>query len=186
MPANWLVSLGNCWRAPAAAGRRWGGPEEKRDPPLARLWRKRGSWLRRVLALDVGSIRIGLALSDPLGLTAQPLPTLTRRRLEDDLDSLVRIIKERGVEEIVVGLPINLKGIETPQTEKVRRFAEALQARLAFPIRYWDERLTTTQALRTLKHAKRRPSREKGLVDQVAAAYILQAYLDVPKGNPGV
>jgi putative Holliday junction resolvase len=90
------------------------------------------------------------------------------------------------VEEVVVGLPINLKGIETPQTEKVRRFAEALQARLAFPIRYWDERLTTTQALRTLRHAKRRPSRERGLVDQVAAVYILQAYLDSHKDSPGV
>jgi putative Holliday junction resolvase len=142
--------------------------------------------LRRVLALDVGSIHIGLALSDPLGLTAQPLPTWIRHNLEADLAGLLRLIRERGVKEVVVGLPINLKGIETPQTEKVRRFAEALQARLAFPIRYWDERLTTTQALRTLRHAKRRPSRERGLVDQVAAVYILQAYLDSHKDSPGV
>jgi putative Holliday junction resolvase len=140
--------------------------------------------LPRILALDVGKVRIGLAISDPFGWTAQPLPTWNRQGLDRDLAYLEELVQSRHVDEVIIGLPINLKGIDTPQTEMVRQFSATLVSRIATPVRYWDERFTTTMALRTLRRGKRQPSREKGLVDQVAAIFILQSYLDSGKASP--
>ncbi len=132
----------------------------------------------RSLALDVGDRRIGLAISDDLGLTAQPLVTLKRRGLRADLAALGQIVAEREVGEVVVGLPLQLDGRPGPQAEKVRGLAEALQAALSVPVVFWDERLSTKAAERALLEGGVRRAERKRVVDQVAAALILQGYLD--------
>lgn len=132
----------------------------------------------RSLALDVGDQRIGLAISDDLGLTAQALVTLKRRGLRADLAALGQIVAEREVGEVVVGLPLQLDGRPGPQAEKVRGLAEALQAALPVPVVFWDERLSTKAAERALLEGGVRRAKRKRVVDQVAAALILQGYLD--------
>lgn len=132
----------------------------------------------RSLALDVGDQRIGLAISDDLGLTAQALVTLKRRGLRADLAALGQIVAEREVGEVVVGLPLQLDGRPGPQAEKVRGLAEALQAALSVPVVFWDERLSTKAAERALLEGGVRRAKRKRVVDQVAAALILQGYLD--------
>jgi len=137
-----------------------------------------------MIGLDVGDRRIGVAAADGLGLTAQGLPTIERRRLSDDLDSLIRIITERNSSEIVVGLPKNMDGSVGSQGEKVRRFTEALTHRMVEheldppSIVYWDERLTTVAAQRMLIDADISRKKRKGAVDKIAAVLILQGYLD--------
>ncbi|MBI2878831.1 MAG: Holliday junction resolvase RuvX [Candidatus Rokubacteria bacterium] len=132
----------------------------------------------RVLALDVGDRSIGLAVSDELGLTAQALETLTRRGLRADLAALRRIVEERQIDEVVVGLPLRLDGRIGPQAEKVQGLVEALRTVLPVPVCLWDERLTTQAAERALLEGGVRRARRKQVVDQVAAALILQGYLD--------
>jgi len=139
----------------------------------------------RTLALDVGDRSIGLALSDELGLTAQAFLTLTRRGLRADLAALAQIVEERQVGEVVVGLPLQLDGRAGPQAEKVRGLAEALRAALSVPVIFWDERLTTQAAERALIEGGVRRARRKQVVDQVAAALILQGYLDRKRHDRG-
>jgi putative Holliday junction resolvase len=137
-----------------------------------------------MLGLDVGDKRIGIAAADGLGITAQGLPTLERRKLVEDLDALIRILTERKAGKLVVGLPKNMNGTIGPQGEKVRQFAEALLARmtergLVLPeVVYWDERLTTAAAHRTLLEADVSRKKRKAAVDKLAAVLILQGYLD--------
>lgn len=131
----------------------------------------------RVLALDIGESRIGLALSDPLGISVQSLPTVKRQNLETDLEKIVQLVKEKGVDEVVIGLPLNLKGQDTKQTEIVRNFHDLLALKLSCKVNYWDERFTTKIATERLIADKRQPSRKKGMIDQVAAMIILQDYL---------
>jgi len=147
----------------------------------------------RVLGLDIGDRRIGVALSDPLGLTAQPMFTLTRTRLRDDLRSLVRLIRKHSVTEIVAGNPIHLSGDQSSQAIKATAFVDALKDALQdanksetpIPIHLWDERLTTTEAHRHLTASGLPPSAHKAVVDQVAAVLILQAWLDSqPNSQP--
>jgi putative Holliday junction resolvase len=134
---------------------------------------------RRVLALDLGQARIGLALSDPLRLTAQPLASLSRRAERSDLDELQRLVEDSDVSHVVVGLPLLLSGAEGSGAAGARRFADLLRQRLpAVEVELWDERLTTVQAERMLAGAGVRGQRRRKVVDAVAAVLILQGYLD--------
>lgn len=137
----------------------------------------------RILGIDVGSVRIGVALSDPLGLTAQPLAVLDRRR-EDPLARIVELVREHEVVRIVVGWPLTLDGSEGLATRAVGAFVDELAARLEVPIERWDERLTTAAAERSLIEAGVRRVKRRGSIDKVAAALILQSYLDAkPHGS---
>ncbi len=133
----------------------------------------------RILALDVGEKRIGVAVSDPLGLTAQGLEVLTRRTAEDDLRRLAALAQKYGVQEIVVGYPRHLDGRPGEMAEAILALARSLaQALGGIPVIPWDERLTTREAERVLLEADLSRRRRRQVVDQVAAVLILQAYLD--------
>jgi putative holliday junction resolvase len=132
----------------------------------------------RLLGLDVGNRRIGVAVSDELGLTAQPVLTLIRKKPRDDIRSLARLVRKYGCREIVVGNPLHLSGDLSRQAEKTQAFAQMLAEETKFPVHLWDERLSTTEAHRIL-YESGRPRAEHGkVVDQVAAVIILQGFLD--------
>jgi putative Holliday junction resolvase len=132
----------------------------------------------RILALDLGKKRIGLALSDPLGITAQGLPNLERRRKRDDLAALAQLAKEREVGLILMGNPVNMGGREGRQSAWVHEFAEALEKQTGLPIRFWDERLTTVQAHRVLRESGISLEKRAAAVDRLSAVILLQSYLD--------
>jgi putative Holliday junction resolvase len=133
----------------------------------------------RYLGLDVGRRRIGVAVSDELGLTAQPVLTLERRHNQrEDLRSLARLAKRFGVAGIVVGNPLHLSGDESAQTMKTQTFAAALGELSGMPIHLWDERLTTREAHQILYEAGHARQEHRRVVDQVAATLILQSFLD--------
>ncbi len=132
----------------------------------------------RILGLDVGEKRIGLAVSDPLGITAQGLEVLTRRGKEADLAHLVEVARQYQVREIVVGLPRHLDGRPARQSQEVLNFAAALGEALGVPVTPWDERLTTMEAERVLLSADTSRRRRRQVLDQLAAVLILQNYLD--------
>jgi putative Holliday junction resolvase len=132
----------------------------------------------RILAIDYGSRRIGLAITDELGLTSQGLPTLYRTNKRNDFDHLRRTIKHYAVSEIVVGLPLRMNGEASTQSHKVEEFAEALRARFKLPVHLFDERLTSVEANRLLDETEMGGRRRKEVVDQLAAVLILQAFLD--------
>lgn len=136
----------------------------------------------RLLGLDVGNRRIGVAVSDELGLTAQPVLTLERRRSRrEDLRSLGRLARKYGVSGIVVGNPVRLSGEESEQTTKTQVFARELGELTGLPIHLWDERLTTHEAHQILYQAGHARQQHRRLVDQVAATLILQSFLDEAK-----
>lgn len=138
----------------------------------------------RYLALDVGSKRIGVAVSDELGLTAQPVLTLERRRNpRDDLRSLARLARRFGVVGIVVGNPLHLSGEVSPRAVKTQAFAAELGELTGLPIHLWDERLTTREAHQILYEAGKARQEHRRVVDQVAATLILQSFLDERKGK---
>lgn len=132
----------------------------------------------RILALDVGRRRIGAALSDPLGITAQGLATLERGTSRQDYAAVTRLARENGVVLILVGNPIGLSGRDTAQTEFVRRFAEGLEKRSGLPVKLWDERLTTVEAGRVLRESGVGIEKRARAVDRLSAVLILQNYLD--------
>ena len=132
----------------------------------------------RILALDIGDKRIGVAVSDELGLLARPLLTITRASKREDLERVTRLVTGHQAEHVVAGYPRSLSGDEGPQAQRVRRYVEALAAVLPVPIELWDERLTTVEAQRRLLDAGRRKPRDRGQLDAAAAAVILQDYLD--------
>jgi putative Holliday junction resolvase len=132
----------------------------------------------RVLGLDVGSRRIGLAVSDPLGITAQGLETLQRRNKRQDLAALERVIREYEVREIVVGLPLRMSGVEGTQSEKMQRFAEDLRKRFGLPVHLWDERLTSAEANRLLRETELSIEKRAKAVDRMAAVLILQGWME--------
>jgi putative holliday junction resolvase len=132
----------------------------------------------RVLAIDHGTKRLGLALSDETGTIAQPLQFLSAEPGATLLERLKEIVDARKVEEIIVGLPRNMNGTYGPAAEKAREFVAALKQVLTVPIRTWDERLTTVQANRFLIDSGMRREKRKERVDQTAAAILLQSYLD--------
>ena len=132
----------------------------------------------RILAIDYGSRRIGLAITDELGVTAQGLPTLHRTNKRNDFDHLRRTIKQFGVGLIVMGLPLRMSGDTGMQSDKVEAFADELRARFKLPVELFDERLTSVEANRVLDDAEVSGHRRKEVVDQLAAVLILQAFLE--------
>lgn len=136
----------------------------------------------RILGLDVGERRIGVAISDPTGTVVRPLPTLIRGSREEDIAAITAVVEEYDVELIVVGQPLSLDGTEGFQARRIARYALVLTEHLDVPIVSWDERFTTVVAEEILSRnrgkKKRRRGRDKGQIDAVAAAVILQSYLD--------
>ncbi|HMD19759.1 MAG TPA: Holliday junction resolvase RuvX [Alloacidobacterium sp.] len=138
----------------------------------------------RFLGLDVGNRRIGVAVSDELRLTAQPVLTLIRKKPRDDIRSLARLARRYACQEIVVGNPLHLSGEQSRQAEKTQAFAQLLADETKLPVHLWDERLTTNEAHRIL-YESGRPRAEHGkVVDQVAAVIILQGFLDARSSGP--
>jgi len=133
---------------------------------------------RRVLALDVGTRRIGLAVSDPLGITAQGLETLQRTNKRTDFAHLRRVIDQYEVKEIVVGLPLRMSGAEGTQSGKMRAFAEDLDKKFGLPVHLWDERLTSAEANRFLRETELSIEKRGKAVDRMAAMLILQGWLE--------
>jgi putative Holliday junction resolvase len=128
--------------------------------------------------MDVGARRIGLAISDLLGITAQGLETLQRRNKRTDFAQLERIIREHDVTGIVMGLPLRMSGAEGIQAEKMQAFAEEIRRRFKLPVHLWDERLTSVQANRLLRETEMSIKRRGEVVDQMAAVLILQSWMD--------
>ena len=144
-----------------------------------------GALVPRIVAFDVGDRRIGLAISDPLGYTAQPLFTLHRAGRKADLKSVGRVLRRHGVKEAVVGNPLYMSGDQSPQAAKAQAFAEELRAEFGITVHLWDERLTTTQAHRHLDDAGHAAIGRKGIIDQVAAVLILQSFLEARANRRG-
>ena len=134
--------------------------------------------LSRILALDLGKRRIGLAISDPLRITAQGLPNLVRTNKRTDLSALGEIVREREVSLILMGNPINMGGAEGRQSGWVREFAQAIESRLGVPVKFWDERLTSVQAGRVLRESGISIEKRAAAVDRLSAVILLQSYLD--------
>ena len=137
-----------------------------------------GDSVERCLGLDLGDKRIGLALSDALGWTAGPLPTLTRVGWKKDLAALRSLISAHEVRRIVIGLPLRMDGLEGERARRTRDFVDRLRSALPIPVETWDERLTTVEAERALLQADLRREKRRKVVDSVAAILILQGYLD--------
>ncbi|HLJ45480.1 MAG TPA: Holliday junction resolvase RuvX [Bryobacteraceae bacterium] len=132
----------------------------------------------RVLALDLGKRRIGLALSDELGITAQGLETLQRTTIREDISRLAQLIAERNVSLILVGKPLHMSGHEGRQVEFARDFADRLRAATEVPVQFWDERLTTVEAQRVLKQSGISIEKRAKAVDRLSAVILLESYLD--------
>lgn len=133
---------------------------------------------RRILALDLGKKRIGLAISDPLGITAQGLPNLNRSNKRADLAALEALAREREVGIFLMGNPINMRGDEGRQSGWVREFARALQSRTGLEVKFWDERLTSVEAGRVLRSSGISIEKRAAAVDRLSAVILLQSYLD--------
>jgi putative Holliday junction resolvase len=131
----------------------------------------------RILAIDYGSRRMGLAVTDPLGITAQGLETLERKNNRADFGRLERAIREYQVKEIVLGNPLRMSGQEGTQSRKVAEFAEELRRRFQLPVHLWDERLTSAEANRLLRENEVSTKRRAQAVDRMAAVLILQSFM---------
>jgi len=131
----------------------------------------------RILAIDYGSRRMGLAVSDALGITAQGLDTLERKNKRSDFARIERIIREYQVAEIVLGNPLRMNGEEGTQSRKVAEFADELRRRFALPVHLWDERLTSSEANRLLRESEVSLHKRAQAVDRMAATLILQSFL---------
>ena len=131
----------------------------------------------RLLALDVGEKRVGVAICDETQTLARPLLTLTRASKKEDFAKITALCREQSIEKVIVGLPKTLRNEEGPQAQRVRRYADELQAALNLPIELWDERFSTSRA-RDLMADVGRALASKGDIDSIAAAVILQDYLD--------
>lgn len=131
----------------------------------------------RILAIDYGSRRMGLAVSDPLGITAQGLDTLERKNKRRDFARLEQVIRDYEVQEIVLGYPLRMSGESGPQSEKVAAFAEEVRKAFKLPVHLWDERLTSAEANRVLREAELSIEKRARAVDRMAAVLILQSFL---------
>ncbi len=138
----------------------------------------------RVLGLDVGSKTIGLAVSDPLGITAQGLLTIRRKNKRLDFEQLASVIREYQVSEIVIGYPLRMSGMEGVQAEKMQRFADEVHEKFGLPVHLWDERLTSSQANRLLREFDLSIKKRGEAVDRMAAVLILQNWIEA-KGTAG-
>ena len=132
---------------------------------------------KRILALDVGSRRIGVAVSDALGITAQGLTTIQRKNKKTDYAALRAILEQYAISEIVVGFPLRMSGEGGPMAEQMTVFAEELRTKFALPVHLWDERLTSAEANRILRSTDMSIEKRAGAVDRMAAVLILQSFL---------
>lgn len=132
----------------------------------------------RVLALDVGKSRIGLAVSDELGVTAQGIETLQRTRIREDIAALKELVSRWNVRLLLIGAPLHMSGAESRQSEYTREFADRLKRQIQLPVVYWDERLTSAEAERMLRDSGASLDRRKRAVDQMAAVLLLESYLE--------
>jgi putative Holliday junction resolvase len=132
----------------------------------------------KILGLDYGSRRIGVAISDVLGMIGRGVTTLMRKNREADLDVIVKLVNREGIEKIVIGYPLRLDGSEGIQCEKINRFIGRLEMRLSLPVVRWDETLSTKEAEQFLNEGGLSSSKKRKIVDRVAASMILQGYLD--------
>jgi putative Holliday junction resolvase len=132
----------------------------------------------RILGLDVGERTIGVAMSDPLGYTAQGITTIRRKNMAIDLAEIKKICDEYTVESIVLGLPKNMNGTIGPSGEKVIELSKILEEEFNVPVKLWDERLTTVAAHKAMIEGDLSRAKRKKIVDKIAAIYILQGYLD--------
>ena len=132
----------------------------------------------RTLALDLGRRRIGLAISDELGITAQGLPTIQRKNNRTDLAELSRIVRDRAVELILIGNPLHMSGDAGVQAENARLFGEMVRRHVGKEVRLWDERLTTVEASRVLRDSGISVEKRTRAIDQLSAVILLQSYLD--------
>jgi putative Holliday junction resolvase len=150
-----------------------GREQEKQGEPV----------LGRILALDLGSRTIGLAVSDPMGITAQGLDTIRRRNRRADLAALESVISGYGVAELVVGLPLRMSGAEGRQAEHCREFAALLEKRFGLPVHLWDERLSSVEANRVLRESEISIRKRAAAVDRLAAVLILQNWLEARRSR---
>lgn len=132
----------------------------------------------RALGLDIGSVRIGVAVSDPSGSVASPLTVLDARSLASDIGPLARLVEDYEPECLVVGLPLSLSGETGPQAEAVQATAERLAGAVGVPLAYTDERLSSAEARRMMSASGLSEKEQRGSVDKVAAALLLQSWLD--------
>ena len=132
----------------------------------------------RIMGIDYGDSRVGVAMSDPMGWTAQGLETIAEKDCTKVVERLVKIIEEYNVEKMIVGFPKNMNGTIGPRGERTLDFIKALEQKVDIDIIKWDERLTTVAAHKTLNETNVRGKKRKQVVDTVAAGYILQGYLD--------
>jgi len=132
----------------------------------------------RILGIDYGRARIGLSLSDPLGITAQPLAVIRVESQKDAVERVAGVVAEHGVERIVLGLPLNMNGTEGPMVGEVRAFAVVLEKKTGLKPVEWDERLTSSEALSALGQGERSWRKMKEKMDAVAAQFLLQSHLD--------
>ena len=137
----------------------------------------------RILAIDYGKKRFGLAMSDPLGLTAQGLPTIVSGGRQKDLEQIAEIVRENGVEKIVVGLPRKMDGSLGLAAREVLAFVEEVKRHLDLPVITWDERLSSKRAEREMISADLSRAKRKGRRDKIAAQLILQSFLDAGKNK---
>jgi putative Holliday junction resolvase len=138
----------------------------------------------RVLALDVGKKRIGLAVSDELGLTAQGIETLERTRIRDDLAKLKELCVRWNVQTLLIGKPLHMSGSESRQSEYTREFAARLAGHLHLPVIFWDERLTSVEAERLMREGGASLEQRKKAVDRLAAVLLLESYLAFRGNRP--
>lgn len=139
----------------------------------------------RILALDVGKKRIGLAVTDELGITAQGIETLQRRRIREDLFRLREISQQWNVRLLLVGRPLHMSGDESRQGEYTREFAERVSEHLSVPVVFWDERLTSREAERLMREAGASLEQRKKAVDRMSAVLLLESYLENKKQSGG-
>lgn len=132
----------------------------------------------RIIGLDYGDSRIGVAVSDRLGMTAQPVGALSEKTWSQQLEKLAQIVAEYDAECFVIGMPRNMNGSIGPRGEVTRKFSQLLKERFGLPVYEWDERLTSVAAHRALSEGQVRGTKKKGKVDMLAAVFILQGYLD--------
>lgn len=140
----------------------------------------------RIMGLDFGSKTLGVAICDPFGWTAQGIETIRRKdvtNLVQTLDRLMQIIEEYQVEKIILGLPINMNNTEGERVEKTKNFRKHLEKRTKIPIEFWDERLSTVGAERSMLEADLSRKKRGEIIDMMAAVYILQGYLDSMKNK---
>jgi putative Holliday junction resolvase len=141
--------------------------------------------IQRVIGIDHGDARIGVAVSDELGMLAHPVETITVKDT-DPVARITQLVAEKNASTVVIGLPKNMDGTSGPAAEKVRAVAEKLRAAVTVPVRLWDERLTTVAAQRALHEAGRNAKQSRAVIDQAAAQIILQGWLDAQEMNGGM